>query len=873
MRSGQNSYIVASPGGGAGMGFPLLPTLMRVSIASAALLSGGAAPADEPPGPGAVLAGLESAWRARDAEAYLARWRFDAPDRRDAERRFLAGRWSADEALLELQPPVPDPRRSGRATAAAQVFTVSEPRGRVTQVLYTLERGADGWAIVGREEVGEIDGLVHLSLARDGFDAAGLAVRLPDFEITWRRGSVFTSPAAVGPTVLVFVGDGTVSFRPRPETEREQLRQYAGARQLVEKVRSAFVRIHPADFHRVLVPGRRAPDPGAAARCPAAERVYRAHVEEAFVLDTALPRSPWWLSPGLGDALVAFDSRRGTLTYALSRSEPEGISLFDRRRRRQIALYPVDGGDIAYDEDARRNVDVLHHDLAVRFDPDRAYLAGENRIRMRLLEASPTVRLRLDESLRVESIRSAEGGEHLFFRVRHQDSVMVSLGALAGRVGEVTLVVRFSGVHHPVAIEREVLQMADAPAAEEIPLEPVVVYSNRTAWYPQAGADDFATATLRFDVPATRFAVAGGTPGARHADAARASVEYRQDLPGKYITAAVGRLVEVAGDDLGRIRGFAVPRLRNHAPGVIADASAMVAFFETLFGPSPHPVLNLALIESRVPGGHAPPGMIVLSQRPPVMRGALRDDPASFWDVPGFFLAHEIAHQWWGHGVAARNYHDRWISEAMAHYAAALWVRQAHGEARFRDVMERMSRWALRHSAQGPLDLGHRLGHVKGDPQVYRAVVYDKGAWVLHMLREITGPEAFGRALAGLQREHRFRKAGTEHLRAALEAASGLDLAPYFRLWVHGTAVPELSFSRRTTAGPPFATAVTIRTRNVPGPLPVEIAVVHRRGRETSRVTLPPEGGTFTIETPSAPQRVEVNRDGGLLARMVRGRR
>jgi aminopeptidase N len=255
------------------------------------------------------------------------------------------------------------------------------------------------------------------------------------------------------------------------------------------------------------------------------------------------------------------------------------------------------------------------------------------------------------------------------------------------------------------------------------------------------------------------------------------------------------------------------------------------------------------------------------------MRGTLRDDPASFWDVPGFFLAHEIAHQWWGHGVAARNYHERWISEAMAHYAAALWVRQHHGEERFRDVMQRMSRWALRHAAQGPLDLGHRLGHVKGDPQVYRAVVYDKGAWVLHMLREITGPEAFGRALAALQRDHRFRKTGADHLRAALETASGLDLAPYFREWVHGTAVPELMVSQKTTAGPTFATAVTIRARNVPGPVPLEIAVVHRNGRERSRVMLPPEGGTFTIETPAAPRRVEVNRDGGLLARVVRGRR
>ena len=115
--------------------------------------------------------------------------------------------------------------------------------------------------------------------------------------------------------------------------------------------------------------------------------------------------------------------------------------------------------------------------------------------------------------------------------------------------------------------------------------------------------------------------------------------------------------------------------------------------------------------------------------------------------------------------------------------------------------MERMARWATRHSDQGPIHLGHRLGHLQGDPQIYRAVVYDKGAWVLHMLRQLVGDEAFARALTAIQRDHRFGKVGSEHLRAALEKESGVALEPYFRDWVYGTALPELRVSRRTTAG------------------------------------------------------------------------
>jgi aminopeptidase N len=157
---------------------------------------------------------------------------------------------------------------------------------------------------------------------------------------------------------------------------------------------------------------------------------------------------------------------------------------------------------------------------------------------------------------------------------------------------------------------------------------------------------------------------------------------------------------------------------------------------------------------------------------------------------------------------------------------------------------------------------------------VYRAVVYDKGAWVLHMLRQIAGGDAFERALTALQRDHRFGKIGTEHLRAALEKESGMALDPYFREWVYGTALPELRVSWRTTArASSFATAVRVSPRDLPGPVPLAITVVHAAGREETTVSLPPAGGTFTIETKGRPRRVEVNGNGGLLARVVTARR
>jgi aminopeptidase N len=258
--------------------------------------------------------------------------------------------------------------------------------------------------------------------------------------------------------------------------------------------------------------------------------------------------------------------------------------------------------------------------------------------------------------------------------------------------------------------------------------------------------------------------------------------------------------------------------------------------------------------------------MIVLAERPPLLRRSLRPDPAGFWDIPGFFYAHELAHQWWGHGVAGQNYRERWISESFAQFAAALWVRSSMGPQRYREVLGRMAGWALRFNATGPIHLGYRLGHVKGDPQVFRAVVYDKGAYVLAMLEKVVGEEPFRAGLRALQETHRFQKVGTDDVRQALEAASGRDLRPYFREWVMGTALPRLQVSHRRV---PSGADVDVRAEGLPGPVPLEVTLVTAGGRERRVVQLEPGGSSFTFETPAPVRRVQVNEDGGLLARVT----
>src|SRR5262245_34031716 len=350
-----------------------------------------------------LLDALEAAWNSQDVEQYLGLWSFADDAAQEEERAFARLAFGTGAGPLQFERPARPPQWSLHVVA---LFTaIQEPRARVEQHSFQLQAKDGVWTIRGRQRVGGIDGLVHLSLDPQGFRADGLSFRFEDFELQMQRGTLFLAPERLGPTVAVFAGEGNIDFHPQPETEREQLRQFAGRTVLKAGVKLAFVRIHPADLTRVLQPLRLEKDPGAAARWPEARRYFEAQASSAFVLDANVPSAPWWVLPGVGDALVNFElPRHGTLTYAVNASQPEAISLFSRSHRLQVCLYPRAGGTLRYSDDDGREIDVLHHELHVRFEPVAQEIRGEDTLTLRLLASSGSVRLKLDDALRVDSV-------------------------------------------------------------------------------------------------------------------------------------------------------------------------------------------------------------------------------------------------------------------------------------------------------------------------------------------------------------------------------------------------------------------------------------------------------------------------------------
>ena len=823
---------------------------------------------------------VAAAWNARDLDGWLGLWAFPDDAARRDEEGFARAAFEATETRFSLlraprSSPGPD-----RLALDAQVFVADEPRGRVAYARLRAERRDGRFVLVGRTDAGSVDGLVHLSLDEAAYRVRGATLKLEDFELRMESGTLYQTAAAIGPTGLVFLGKGHVVFTPRPESEREQLRQYAGRTTLEQPVSWAFARVHPADFQRFVSVARLEPEPAPQARRAEAEAIFRSRAPRSFALDAELPRSPWWLLPSLGDAIVDFpQGRKRVLTFAMSSGESEDLNLFDRDRQLQICVYPSAGRPARDDDEGRRLVDVLDQDLAVRFDPDRLSFSAEHRMTIAMLQPNPTVRFRLDDDFRVSSVTTEDGASLLFFRVREQNSLVVSLGALGADGRPFTLVTRYAGRHDPAPVDQELVQ---APAIvrerdeDSFVEQPPLVYSNRTAWYPRPPYEDFSPVTATFDTPEGWLAVTGGELLSSRSEGRRTRSAYRNARPGKVVSAIVGRLSELGLRQEGdvAVRGFSTVRTKGEAQDAMPLVQRIVAFYEKRFGPCPYPFLGLVMVEAETPGGHSPPGLVYLQQRPPMLRmRSLGDDPANFSDLAGYFAAHEVAHQWWGQGTAPSSYRERWLSEAWAQYSAALWVREMSGENAFRSMLDRMGRWAFTHDAAGPIHLGQRLGILRGDPRVFRAVVYDKGAWVLHMLRGVVGDEAFFRGARTFLEAHRFAKAGTEDFRAALEAASGRDLRAYFDRWIYSTGLPRLRYETRTepTAGGRYRVRVDIAAEGLPGEVPIGVTLVGSASRDAHRAVVGPAGGTVLLEASERPRRVLLNDDRGLLARIERG--
>jgi hypothetical protein len=759
--------------------------------------------------------------------------------------------------------------------------------------------GAAGWRIDDIERLTVVSGLYRLALDRaHEYDVRDVTIRAPDLSLSIRAGRAFVARSGDGITAVVVLGRGRTDFSPAPEAERGQLRIFCGSDALRVDFDALYVRLSPADFGRTFSGPPLTPRDVDAGDLRRASQIFQTYLSKSFQIDLGdLSAAEWSLVPDPGDFIAEFETHRyGALTYARSTADPEDISLFDRRRRRNISLYASPARLAArgrfYSEDDQVAYHVEHEDVDVSFAPDRAWIEGRTHLQIHLRsEAVSTLTLHLADTLTVKSAVSQQFGRLLLLKVIGQNEVVLGLPGLVAGDTTFDVTIAYAGrlppqpidaeAAGPQQLDQEQQQQADAI---EIPPEPYYLYSNRTYWYPQSLVTDYATARLRVTVPAeldvVASGIASGTPEmipAEPGGRSRKRVEFDAPAPVRYLACVISRFSP--GPAAGTVNAPAAPALRIVASpkttylarDELEKAADVVSFYGSIMRQAPYADLTIALTESTLPGGHSPAYFSLIDEPLATSPVTWANDPVAFGAFPSFFIAHEVAHQWWGDGVGWKNYHEQWLSEGFAQYFAAMYAEHTRGPALFADLLRQMRRWSIDASPQGPVYLGYRIGHIKGDSRMFRAIVYDKGAMVLHMLRRLLGDDAFFAGLREFYQTWQYKKAGTDDLRIAMEHASGHPLSRFFDDWIYGSTIPRARVASTVDSAAHVLRVRVDQLEAQPFEFPVTVTITYADGQsEDVFIAVSDKTTMRTIPLHGRVRSIDVNRDGGTLADIVR---
>jgi hypothetical protein len=866
----------------------------RACVSAWLMIATAAQPAAAQAAPDSVdrlVLGIERAVEAGDADALRALARPDVPPALLSE--FVQSMTFPKVTHSAVKERDRTPMASGRVRLLLETLTDRQAEGRVTTWRLDLEPTGSvtaPWAIANVERLSVVSGLFRLALdATTEYEVKDLVVTAPDLTLSLPAGQAFLSKTPEGPTALVLLGRGRMEFTPKAEAERGQVRIFSGSEVLKTDFDMVFVRVPPLEFAarvaaEALTP--RTVDPRHLRR---AQQAFDTYLPKSFQIDlNDLSSAQWSLTPSSNDFVAEIiTGRYGALTYARANSEPEDISFFDRRRRKNIAVYASDAKLATrgrfFSEDDKRDYDITHYDIDTSFAPDRLWIDGTATISIHTRSAYfSTLTLRLANSLVVRSVTSPQFGRLLHLRVVGQNNVLVGFPATVVSDSDIDLVITYGGRLLPQGVDREAVSIGQDRSQQEeiaIPLESHFLYSTRSYWYPQSPVTDYATAKLTISVPTDVDVVASGKPrgpatplpGApgtkprkRYAFEAEEPVRYLACLVSRFQSTAPVTLKLRDDTDPVILSVAANPRQANRSRSFAEKAGDILKFYGSLLSDAPYGTFTLALTESDLPGGHSPAYFAMLNQPLPQSPFSWVNDPVAFPSYPSFFIAHELAHQWWGQAVGWKNYHEQWISEGFSQYFAALYAERERGPEQFAAVLRQMRRWAVEMSPQGPVYLGYRLGHIKEQGRVFRALVYNKGAMVLHMLRRLMGDEAFFRGLRDFYATWRYAKAGTDDFRVAMEKAGGQPLSRFFERWIYSGGIPIVRFTSQIDGS---QLRVRFDQKGDIFDIPITVTISYSDGTDEDVIVKLTQATTEqVIPLKTTVRAVEVNKDGGSLA-------
>jgi aminopeptidase N len=493
-------------------------------------------------------------------------------------------------------------------------------------------------------------------------------------------------------------------------------------------------------------------------------------------------------------------------------------------------------------------VDVLHYALFVELSDASDGISGRTQIQLALREDDvPQVELDLAD-MSVDSI--IVGGTETEFSAAGE-RVTIPLDPPRRRGDIVTVEVRYHG--RPLAgltigkngFGRRVYFAENWP-------------DHAHHWFPcidhpsdKATADVTVTADARYDVVA---------PGAL--------VERRSLLDGRRIThwsehaplptyCVVFGAAEFAVRNAGTVNGVPVswyvyPDDAGTAARLFQRCSLAMQFFTERIGP--YPFEKLAQVESTTKiGGMENSSAIFYAE------SVFRANPAS-----DRVVAHELAHQWFGDSVTESDWDHLWLSEGFATYFEALFYEHLEGPESLKRSMSDSAAAVMAYHRINPAPVIDP--NTRDLTKKLNAINYQKGAWILHMLRRMLGDDTFFKAVRRYYDLYAGSSVLSSEFARVMENMSGRPLADFFKQWLYQPGWPEYRISwnwNQDAAEVELTVRQTQETGLFDMPLEIEFQFGNRRDRHTVQVSSAVHSVSLPAE--ARPTAVICDPDGWLL--------
>ncbi len=739
------------------------------------------------------------------------------------------------------------------------------------------------WLVNFKDVAGDIQTLYKISIPSQRMERAeSIEINHIDIQLVFHDAAVFYDNLPNRDTALLIVGKGDLRFVPSLEREQHQLELIYRKPILTDDLKYVYIRCSNSFFKNNIFISQ--PDDDAAPITQSernkAYSLFVKHYSRSFTIENSLNSERLSFLPQGDEVVLEFEGEKiGIYTYIYSPFAEEEISFYQWKEQRIVNLYSPQTDDNKQQLfiSIGQKFDITHYDIEINYRPLDYYFSGKAQV---LVESEigsfNMVKFKINSDLQILRINDEEKQQLFYTFDKLRQTLYVYLSPSLGKRETALVEIYYRGKVLPnMPLPERLRGSQDKESSFMIPISyETYLYTQSSYWYPSPADDDYFTAKVRITIPPGYSLVANGVLVEKSELLGLEGIEdvehvgspvfvFESKKPVKYLSFIVGKLFKIAEDSSLLLLQYYQASDVHGEWDYLKEAKRILTLYVSWFGYYPYE--NFSIVHRLWPqiGGFSPPSFVVLNDKLRMAQGyrrSLINSPVALLRWREYFMAHEIAHQWWGQGVTWDSYHDIWLSEGLAQFASVLYLKEKYGERAYSAILRKFSSWTKRMTNWGAITMGSRISYY--NYEAFQSIVYNKTTLVLFLLKDYLGQDVFFRALKEFFIQKRFSQAKTGDFIRIFEKVSGRDLRPFFENWFNSYLLPEVSVTHSLEkTGEQYQLKFTVVQSKKLFVFPLWIEWKEGGEKKRKRVLIERSIQDFSFSTLEKPKNIVINPD------------